>query len=82
LISPIGKYSMATCLLGQRVDEPCGDEDDFIDLALQEQVARHRRNCPGLGKPRCVAIREISDELSPRARHELGSLAACRDEDG
>ncbi len=50
-------------LLRQCVDESRGDEDDFVHFALDEQVARHRRDRPGLRESRRVAVRKIGDEL-------------------
>ena len=69
-------------LLRQRVDEARGHEDDLVHLALQEQIARHGGDRPGLGESRRIPIRKIGDELAACARDELRGLATGRDEDG
>ena len=57
LISPTGRNSTTDGLLGQRVDEPRGDNLDLVHLSFQKQVAGKGGDRPGLGESRRVARR-------------------------
>ena len=80
LISPTGRYSIATGSCVSVLTKRVAMMTHLVDLALEEEIPREGRNRARLRVGRRVAVREFGDELAPAPRDELRRLAAGRDE--
>src|SRR5207247_7185242 len=69
-------------LLDQRVDEPCRDDQDLVDVAFQKEVAGKGGNRTGLGESRRVGEGELRGQPPAGARDELRRPLAGGDEQG